>query len=490
MSTLGYTRRGFLKVIGAGTVSLALPGCKSSPQLLTGEAPKDKPNIIFIMADDLGYGDVSCYGATKVKTPSIDRIAKEGMRFTDAHTPAAVCSPTRYGVLTGRYCWRSQLKKWVCRSNDPLLIEKDRMTVAALLKSAGYTTGCVGKWHLGFGEKKPDWNGQLKPGPLEVGFDYYFGVPTSNNWPPFVYVENHRVVGRREDEFIEVDDRKEIRGIAAKRKDEEIALVQTDKVVKFIERNKDKPFLLYFATCNVHHPYTPNARFKGSSECGVRGDFIYELDWTVGEVLKTLDRLKLSDNTLIIVTSDNGGEQHESVGKTKHRENGALRGQKADIYEGGHRVPFVARWPGRIKAGTTCDEVVCLTDLIATCAAIVGAEVPDNAGEDSYNILPALLDQKRNKPIREATVHHSGGGMFSIRQGQWKLVQGRGSGGFSKPKFIKSKQGEPKGQLYNLDKDPAETNDVWSQHPEIVERLTKLLEKYKKEGRSRPLKGH
>jgi len=442
------------------------------------------------MADDLGYGDVSCYGATKIKTPSIDRIAKEGMRFTDAHTPAAVCSPTRYGVLTGRYCWRSRLKKGVCRPNDPLLIEKDRMTVASLLKSAGYRTGCVGKWHLGFGEKKPDWNGQLKPGPLEVGFDYYFGVPTSNNWPPFVYVENHRVVGRREDEFIEVDDRKEIQGIAAKRKDEEIALVQTDKVVKFIERNKDKPFLLYFATCNVHHPYTPNARFKGSSECGVRGDFIHELDWTVGEVLKTLDRLKLSDNTLIIVTSDNGGEHHESVGRTKHRENGALRGQKADIYEGGHRIPFVARWPGRVRASTTCDEVVCLTDLIATCAAIVGAEVPDNAGEDSYNILPALLDQKRNKPIREATVHHSGGGMFSIRQGQWKLVQGRGSGGFSEPKFIKPKQSEPKGQLYNLDKDPAETNNVWSQHPEIVERLTKLLEKYKKEGRSRPLKGH
>ncbi|HDZ69121.1 MAG TPA: twin-arginine translocation signal domain-containing protein [Phycisphaerales bacterium] len=501
-------RRDFLKKCAVAAGGFALSGCAVATEglVLSNKALKSRigakrPNIIFIMADDLGYGDLSCYGATKVSTPNIDRIAEEGMRFTDAHTPSAVCSPTRYGVLTGRYCWRTRLKSGVCLPNDPLLIDTKRMTVASLLKSVGYTTGCVGKWHLGFGERGPDWNGELKPGPLEIGFDYYFGVPVSNNWPPFVYVENHHVVGRLQGETITVIGTGKDQPIPPKRNPEKLALVQTDKAIKFIERSKDEPFFLYLAPCNVHEPHTPNEKFKNTSEAGTYGDFIKELDWTVNEVTKTLDRLNLTDNTLLIVTSDNGaitaGTSADYIAKPEnstgleygHRPNGLLRGQKADIWEGGHRVPFISRWPGRIKAGTISDELICLTDFMATCAAIVGKILPDNAGEDSYNILPALLGEKLNKPIREAIVHHSAAGMFAIRQGPWKLIPRRGSGGFTKPIRYKPKPGEPAGQLYNMANDLSETNNLWSQHPKIVKRLTKLLGRYRKEGRSRPLRG-
>ncbi len=477
-------RRDFIKAAGLAAASLAIQGCMGNTKPSAAQTSTDKPNIIFIMADDLGYGDLSCYGATKVRTTNIDRIAAEGMRFTDAHTPAAVCSPTRYGVLTGRYCWRSRLKKGVCRPNAPLLLEKDRTTVASMLKAAGYTTACVGKWHLGFGQKKPNWNGELKPGPLEVGFDYYFGVPVSNNWPPFVYVENHYVLDRREDEVIEVIGTGEKQPIPPKRRHEQIALVQTDKVVKFIERNKDKPFFLYFPICNIHLPLTPNKKFRGTSQMGIRGDFIHEADWSVGAILKTLDRLNLTNNTLIIFTSDNGARTDQNA-KYGHKSCGELRGQKADIWEGGHRVPFVARWPGRIKTATTTEQTICLTDLIATSAAIVGEKLPENAAEDSYNILPVLLGQELDGPIREAIVHHSGSGMFAIRRGKWKLILGRGSGGFSNPKTIKPKLSEPEGQLYNLQEDFAESKNLWDEYPQIVDRLTKLLEKYRKQGYSR-----
>ncbi len=446
------------------------------------------PNIVFILADDLGYGDLGCYGATKVSTPNADRLAVEGLRFTDAHSPTAVCTPTRYGVLTGRYCWRSRLKKSVAVPEEPLLIEPGRMTVASLLRSAGYATGCVGKWHLGFGEEKPDWNGDLKPGPLEVGFDYYFGVPTSNNWPPFVYVENHQVVDRRPDEKIIVEGMSEDQPIPPKRKHEDIALTQTAKAVAFIERNKQRPFFLYFATCNVHLPHTPHPRFQGTSKVGIYGDFIHEFDWSVGEILAALDKWGLTDHTLVIVTSDNGATLAESA-PYGHRSCGPWRGQKADAFEGGHRVPFLARWPGRIKPGETSDEVICLTDLLATAAAIVGKPLPPDAGEDSYNILPALLEHQDAKPIREAIVHHSTKGMFAIRQGRWKLIEGLGSGGYlTKPIFVTTQPGEPPGQLYDLQADPGETTNLYAQHPDIVRRLSELLKRYQESGRSRPEK--
>ncbi len=315
-------RRSFLKTAGAAVASLTTLGCAGASRSSKRPSTAGKPNIIFIMADDMGYADLSCYGATKIKTPNMDALAAEGIRFTDAHSPSAVCTPTRYGVLTGRYCWRSRLKTGALGGYSPALIDTRRMTVASLLKQHGYATACIGKWHLGLGnDKRTDYNKPLVPGPNALGFDYFFGIPASLDMTPYCYIENDRVVA--------------------------------------------KP-------------------------------------------------------TLTIDTSDNG-----SPGRTKikrdpysiieiygHYPNGNLRGIKADIWDGGHREPFVARWPGKIPAGATSDELVCLTDLIATCAAIVGAELPDDAGEDSCNILPALLARKPRKPAREAIVHHSLSGMY------------------------------------------------------------------------------
>ncbi len=445
-------RRGFLKALGWGAAALALPRWARS-------APRRKPNIIFMMADDLGYGDVGCYGATRVKTPHADRVAREGVRFTDAHTPSAVCSPTRYGVLTGRYPWRAGVYSHL-QPNDHLRIQTDELTVGKLLQSEGYATGCVGKWHLGIGlpGKGPDWNGELKPGPLEVGFDYYFGVPTSNNYPPFVYVEDRRVVGRRPDEPLTITGHRDNQK-TPKRKHEQIALEQTAKAVAFIERHKDEAFFLYFPTCNVHKPHTPNPRFKGGSQSGVYGDFIQEFDWSVGQILTTLDRLGLADDTLLIVTSDNGAT---NSGTNGHRSCGKLHGWKATIWEGGHRVPFVARWPGRIPPGATCRQTLCHTDLLATAAAVLGRTLPEGAGPDSVSMLPALLDPKLAAPIREATIHVSQSAADrAIRMGPWKLIF-----------FRNGTQ-----HLYNLDDDLAETTDLADKRPDVVERLTAAYDK-------------
>lgn len=471
------SRRDFLKTFALGAASMSIPRSEWIGPLLNSETGRfNKPNIIFILADDLGYGDLSCYGATKVKTPQIDRIASEGIRFTDAHSPSSVCSPSRYGLLTGRYGWRTRLQSWVCRPNDPLLIDTKRLTVASLLKKEGYATGCIGKWHLGFGDTRPDWTyGELKPGPLEIGFDYYFGVPTSNNWPPYVYVENHRVFSHPEYDV----------WVPSHRRDEDIAKTLTAKAVKFIEQSKDQSFFLYFPTCNIHFPLTPHKQFYDSSDCGVRCDFIVELDWSVGEILKTLDRLNLTNNTLLVFSSDNGGIPTDE--KYGHKSNGELRGQKAQIYEAGHRVPYVARWPGQIKPRSTSDELICLTDFMALCSAVLGVELPSDAAEDSYNILPALRGEKLSHPIREALVHHSVDGTFAIRQGDWKLILGTGDGGWPPDKSpVKLRSGEPAGQLYNLRLDPSEANNLYLESPEIVYRLSKLLEKYKKQGHSHP----
>ena len=346
------------------------------------------------MADDLGYGDLSCYGAEKVRTPEIDSLSRQGVLFTDAHSPSAVCTPTRYGVLTGRYCWRTHLKYDCLFGHDPLLIEPDRPTVASLLRSAGYATACVGKWHLGFGKSQPDWNGELKPGPLETGFDYYFGVPVTNAQAPYVYVENHRVVNLDPRDPIRLgpDSKTNVMegGKAARFKPEELALVQTRKAVDYIERNRDRRFFLYFTPTNVHGPYTPNPRFRGTSECGVYCDSIRELDWSVGEILRTLDKCGLAGNTLVIFTSDNGGLYTRDAYDRGHRCNLDLLGQKTDVWEGGHRVPFLARWPNRIQAGARSDELICLVDFMATAAAVTGVQLPYEAGPDSCNVLPAL----------------------------------------------------------------------------------------------------
>jgi arylsulfatase A-like enzyme len=498
-------RRNFLKAAGIGIASLAMPGCVNDINSGSGVAGSKKPNIIFIMADDMGYGDLGCYNKkSKIPTPNMDGLAAEGMRFTDAHSPSAVCTPTRYGVLTGRYCWRSRLKRGVLGGYSPALIDTKRLTVASMLKQYGYATACIGKWHLGLGsEKKTDYDKPLVPGPNSLGFDYFYGIPASLDMTPYCYVENERPV-EKPTLTIEAGKANEdgwwrAGAIAPGFKHVEVLPRLTEKAVEYIDdhtnTSPDKPFFMYFPLPAPHTPIAPTDFVKGRSKAGGYGDFVVEVDWTVGQVVKALQRNGLTGNTLIIVTSDNG-----SPGRTKikrdpysiieiygHYPNGDLRGIKADAWDGGHREPFIARWPGKIPVGTTSDEIICLTDLMATCAAIVGAKLPNNAGEDSFNLLPALSGQKLNKPIHEAIVHHSSIGMFAIRQGKWKLILGLGSGGFTKPQKIKPKPGEPKGQLYNLEDDLTESNNLWSTHPQIVERLTKLLEKYKEQGRTRPL---
>ena len=381
------------------------------------------------------------------------------------------------------------------------------MTVASLLKSAGYSTSIVGKWHLGFGREEgfednrgntppnywetrqsgPDWNGALKPGPLEVGFDYSYVIPVANSFPPYVIVENHHVEGLRKDSPIGKMQSKNFGkmegGEGARWKDEELVDKLTSKVLSQLEgfAKEKKPFFLYYAPHQPHGPWKPNPRFKGTSQAKVYGDVIQELDWSVGEALKTLDRLGLSENTLVIFSSDNGsGSRHNFNG---HRPNGPLRGGKGDLTEGGHRVPFLARWPGRIKAGTRSVETISLTDMMATFASIIGKKLPPGAGPDSYSVLPALLQQKLPDPERPLVMSSGGTGALSIRAGKWKLLVGQGDCGygefFSKRPHPTPRPGDPPAQLYNLDDDLRERNNLYTQHPEIVQQLKQLLEKIK-----------
>ena len=516
----GCSRRTFLglTLAGAGALLTGRPALVAANEQ---GSTKRLPNIIYIMADDLGYNDLSCQGATKVTTPGIDRLAKEGIRLTDAHTAASLCCPSRYSVLTGRYPWRREDSTWAS-PGAALLIEAGRMTTAALLKQAGYTTGIVGKWHLGFGTKEQhvDWNGELKPGPLEVGFDYFFG-DVSNRWG--CYVENHRIVGLDPKDPIKITrGEKRTGGKAAfTMKNEDNAEVLHNKAVAFIEQNKDKPFYLHYVPNNIHVPLTPNKRFQGTSQCGVYGDFIKELDWSVGELLATLDRLGLAENTLVIFSSDNGGYYEMASVKAGHRCDAPLNGQKADVWEGGHRVPFLARWPGHIPVGTTSDRLLCLTDLLATFAAITNQKLPTEAGPDSFNALPLLLNQPAGDSDRKNMIvqscfavvakkkHMTPRDLWAVRDGQWLLVLGQGTGnttspdrkvkrshgangyqalGFTNSDFTAEGQLKPDAppmQLYDLATDLGETRNLYHKHPEIVARLTKLFEQLRAAGRSR-----
>jgi arylsulfatase A len=458
----------------------------------------ERPNVVFILADDLGWGDLQCYNAlSKIPTPQCDLLAGEGIRFTDAHAPAAVCTPTRYGILTGRYCWRTTLKSGVLQGYDPLLIEPQRLTVASFLKQHGYATGAVGKWHLGLGAKKPtDYDRPFAAGPHTVGFDYFYGIPSSLDFPPYVFVDNERVVERPTATTAASEMRRKGGGgfwragaIAPSFKHEDVLPAITEKAVEFVRKqSKEKPFFLYFALSSPHTPWMPTHQFRGKSYAGYYGDFVFQTDAAIGLVLDALAEHGLAGNTLVIVTSDNGAHWLASdIEQFGHRSNADLRGQKADLWEGGHRVPFIARWPGKIRPGTTNDETICLTDLMRTLAAILEVSLPRGAAEDSYNILPALLGKNANQSIRRATVHQSGDGTLAIRQGPWKLCFALGSHGFSEPRSIQPKPGEPSGQLYNLADDPGETNNRWSAEPKIVAQLTELMDRYKKEGRSAPV---
>jgi len=510
MNSCYLNRRDFLKLMGTGTAAAALGGCIGGYESAGGGKVSEYPNIVFIMADDLGYGDLGCLNPeSKIATANIDRLADEGMRFIDAHSGSAVCTPTRYGVLTGRYCWRSRLKKGVLGGWSAPLIPKTRMTVASLLKKHRYNTACVGKWHLGWnwslakdGVNTEDWNLKgdavdfskpIEHGPIDLGFDYFFGIPASLDMAPYVYIENDRVTAIPDSVIAKSGGKKFWRKgpIAPDFKHIEVLSRLTEKAVGYIDRqSKEKPFFMYFPLSAPHKPILPSRQFQGKSGTNEWGDFVMQVDWTVGRVIKALEKKGLAENTLIIVTSDNGatpGADFARLAEFGHDPSYVFRGHKADIFEGGHRIPFVARWPRAIKAGSVCNETICLTDLMATAAEIVDYKLPDNAGEDSVSILPALRGDKYKKPLRQATVHHSANGSFSIRQGRWKLELCPGSGGWSKPR-PNSKEAKklPRIQLYDLRSDVGETTNLHDKHPEVVERLTKLLEKYKKQGFSRP----
>ena len=473
----------------------------------------ERPNIVFILADDMGYGGAGCYGATRIKTPNLDRLAAEGIRFTDGHCAASTCTPTRYAFMTGRYPFRSWCSFSALSTNAPLLIEVDRPTVPSFLKSHGYATSIIGKWHLGYGEEKgfadnrgktppnywkprgpgPDWNGELKPGPLQNGFDYAYVIPVANSFPPYVIVENYRVASLRPDSPIGTMESKNNGkmqgGEGARWKDENLVDMFTDKLVSQLEEyaKDDKPFFLYYPAHQPHIPWRPNARFKGSSKAQAYGDVIQELDWSVGEVLKTLDRLELADSTIVIFSSDNGASGRDFNG---HRANGPLRGGKGDLTEGGHRVPFIVRWPGKIKPGLESDVLISQSDLFATFAAILGKALPRGAAPDSYNILPALLGEQLHHPERPVVMSSGGTGALSIRSGKWKLLLGQGNCGYGefrrKQPWPKPKAGDPPAQLYNMEEDLGEANNLYLKHPEVVHRMKTTLEKIKANENYRP----
>ena len=477
-----------------------------------------KPNIIFILCDDLGYGDVGCYGAQHVKTPNLDRLAREGLRFTDAHSTASVCTPTRFAFLTGRYAWR-QPGTGIAPGNATSLIKPGTMTLPSLLKSAGYRTGLVGKWHLGLGEgAKPDFNEELKPGPLELGFDDAFYIPATGDRVPCVFIENHRVVGLDPADPIGVSYGRKIGdeptgndsnvplkikggpghldtivngiprigfmtgGKKARWVDEDIADTLTTKAVKFIETNKDKPFFLYLATHDIHEPMVPHPRFRGTSDCGWRGDVIHQLDWTVGEVLAALDRLQLATNTLVIFTSDNGGAIKDTYDDgtnplhSRQPPNGILRGQKSTLYEGGHRVPFIARWPGRIAAGGESGELIATVDMLATCSALTEAKLAAQEASDSFNALPVLLGEESAKGRAHLVLQNNNASPLALRQGDWVLIQKAGPG-----RRQNQEAGAKAMELYNLRADLAQTNNLAAGEPARVKAMMTLLESIRAE---------
>lgn len=457
----------------------------------------DRPNIVIILADDLGYGSLNSYGADEahIRTPNIDRLAKEGRRFTDANTPSSVCSPTRYGLLTGRYDWRTGKQHGVLNTTDPLHIETSRPTIASLLKSVGYRTAAIGKWHLGYGVEKADFTKSLSPGPLDIGFDYHFAVPQNHGDASGIYIRNREVVGLRSDRKISVGKSpygRDYMGIdAPQRVDENVMDELTTDAIGWLEQQRgDTPFFLYFAPVAIHFPYTPSQITKGTSGIGLYGDWIAELDLSVGRILDTLDRMQVSDDTLVIFTSDNGGvlisegdRPEAEAYRAGLRCNGTLRGRKHSIYDGGFRVPFIARWPEHVPAATTCDETISLVDMYSTIAALIDRpETSDGAvAEDSFNVLPSLLGASSAMPPRPSVILHSPNGNFAIRRGPWKYIEGKPSPTLKRV----SRQDELVAQLYNLQDDPGEQDNMLSEHPEIAERLAELLNKQRNSDRSR-----
>lgn len=473
-----------------------------------------KPNVIFILADDIGYGDLSCYGAKRVQTPNVDRLAAQGLRFTDGHSPSATCTPTRYAFMTGEYAWRKK-GTGILPGDAALIIEPGRFTLPSLMKSAGYRTGVVGKWHLGIGDKTggQDWNGELKPGPLEIGFDEGFIVPATGDRTPCVYVEGHRVVGLSPDDPLQVGYKTPVGdeptglknpellkmkwhhghnqtivngisrigtmagGKSARWVDEDMADVIVKRAVKFIEDHKAGPFFLYLPTHDIHVPRVPHPRFVGKTDMGPRGDALVQFDWQVGEIMSALERLGLKENTMIVLSSDNGpvvndGYYDDAVEKLgDHNPAGPLRGGKYSNFEGGTRVPFIVNWPGRVKPGVS-DALVCQIDLMASFAAMTGTQIPQGAAPDSENVLPALLGDSSKG--REVLVEDAS--LRSLRVGTWKYIPpGKGP---KKQQNTNTESGlDPAGQLYDLSKDLGETKNLINDEPAKAAEMKALHEK-------------
>jgi arylsulfatase A len=463
------------------------------------QAVKQQPNIVYILADDMGYGDLSCLNEnSKIHTPHLDQLAHSGIICTDAHSSSAVCSPSRYSILTGRYNWRSALKKHVLDGYSKPLIEQGRMTVASMLSDAGYRTACIGKWHLGLEWHKHgadkheiDFTRPIVHGPTSVGFDYFFGISASLDMPPYVYIENERVTSLP-NRVTRGDDamafwREGPTGEDFKHDD--VLPRCTQKVLETIEDCKDTPFFIYFPLPAPHTPILPSPDYIGKSGTNLYGDFVQMCDDVVGKIMDKLQQCGLSENSILIFTSDNGCSPKADYPELKrlgHNPSYLFRGTKADIYEGGHRVPLLIKWPQQIRAGSVSHEPVCLVDFMATAADIVGEKLPGDAAEDSVSSLPAWMGQASALPLREAIVHHSIDGSFSIRQGNWKLELCPGSGGWSDPRPGKEPEGTPPVQLYDLSRDIGETENVQHLYPHIVERLTELLSTYVRNGRSTP----
>lgn len=467
----------------------------------------ESPNIVLILADDLGFGDLSHNNAdSKIETPVLDQLAKEGINFTDAHSPSGVCTPTRYGLLTGQYCWRSRLKRGVLNASSPPLIKTERLTLPAMLREQGYATGAFGKWHLGreWSLRDPsgkvtsqniDWAQPAVYCQLDAGFTYSFGLAK----PGWAFMENRQVLVAPTEAFDRTHIPAHIIGPNNNKgfqqpgfTYEQMIPAWVEKTTAFIDRNAQaqKPFFVYFAPICPHRPINPNKEFQGRSGCGVFGDFVIELDTAVGSILDQLERSGVADKTLVVFTADNGAETntYEHIEQYNHWSSGGRRGCKRDLFEGGHRVPFLARWPGHIKAGETSDELICLTDMMATIATIVGHELPTDAAEDSFNILPALISANYEKPIREAVVHHSAKGNFALRQGDWVYIDAPSGADNSEPESVLQTLGvvasDADRGLYNLRQDPKQTTNVINENPEIAEKLKALLTKYKNVGRS------
>ncbi len=491
-------------------------------------AAETKPNIIVIMADDLGYGDVSCYGATRVKTPNIDSLAERGLRFTSGYCSASTCTPTRFSFLTGDYAFRTK-GTGIAPPNSHAIIAAGTPTIASILQSAGYATAVIGKWHLGLGQKGdgPDWNGDLKPGPIEIGFDHCFLLPTTNDRVPQVYVEDHRVlnldpkdplwVGRRKpspDHPTGKTERDTLKmdwshghngtihngisrigfytgGHKARFRDEDLADAWVQRSVAWMTKNKQKPFFLFFASHDLHVPRMPHERFHGKSEMGFRGDSIVQLDWCVGELTKAVEQLGIAENTMIVFCSDNGpvlDDGYKDGANEKrgdHMPAGQYRGGKYTIYEGGTRTPFITYWPGTIKAGIS-DEMVCTIDLAASCAALADTKLPKDGCVDSFDVSAAMLG-KENTTGREHLIQQDNGhaGLYGLRVGHWKLQRHDSKRAYNRDLRMKRRNPVPRYQLFDLDKDPGEQTDVSKQHPDVRKRMIERLNGMIKAGRTR-----